>query len=204
MKNHIKSLRPLVLGLFTISIIFSISCLAQTKQVKDTMHPTLEELVNASDFVVECMAIKNAECFINKDSVIYTSVTLKISKVFKGDISDSLLEIVYKGGVYPGITLPYQSVSHGFSIGKGDDGIFFLKSNKIVSLKTELHSFYPTFHEIKYNHNSYLHSAAMNANLVFDDIENELYKGIELVTHTPRKIIGLNSFERESAKRDNK
>jgi hypothetical protein len=75
----------------------------------------LEERVKQSDIVIEGEVIK-AEGFSVDSVAIYTSAIVRISKIFKGNISDSTIEVVLIGGRYGDIA---SAVSDFFSAGKG-------------------------------------------------------------------------------------
>ena len=164
----------------------------------------IEELVNHADVIVEGQ-VSEIECFIDKDSVIYTSAKIKISKIFKGANIDSTIELVYLGGHYDGITIAYQNISsHSLSLIKGRDGIFFLKSNKTdPSLRIGMKCYSVINMRgrfIEYYHD-HVNPPAVCFNVSYNDLENELFKSIEMITQTKRKVLGLNTFEIEEAKK---
>ena len=164
----------------------------------------IEELVNHADVIVEGQ-VSEIECFIDKDSVIYTSAKIKISKIFKGADIDSTIELVYLGGHYDGITIAYQNISsHSLSLIKGRDGIFFLKSNKTdPSLRIGMKCYSVINMRgcfIHYHHNDG-NPLATSHFISSDDIGKDVYNPIQKTTHIPPKILGLNTFEIEEAKK---
>jgi hypothetical protein len=157
-------------------------------------YPTLEEKVTKADAVVEGEIIETRGFL--KDGEIYTSATLMISKIFKGHIKDTLIEVICKGGTYNGQT--YAS-SHVRRLFKEDDGIFYLSKNDTIKSGDSLISF--TCYGNPANVTAYDYSSSeIRANGHeghYANLETDLFQKIESLTGQKRKAMGLNRFEKE-------
>jgi hypothetical protein len=204
MKNLIKTLLIVKTLFLFFLVVFSSFCFSQdnTKDKSGTDYPTLDNMVTTSDFIFEGKLLKR-DFLIDKDSVIYTSANVRISKIFKGEEStDSTIEIIYKGGYYAGISIPYQISTHGYVLAKGAEGIFFLRANKTgVSLRKDNQSFLLTYNYIHYNQYYPSGKRAHNGSIPYDDLEKELFQRIESITGQKRKILGPNMFELPTRKK---
>ncbi|MDB5282311.1 MAG: hypothetical protein JWO06_1386 [Bacteroidota bacterium] len=160
--------------------------------------PTLEEKVTKSNLVIEGQVIA-VKCFHHKDN-IYTSAVIKISKIFKGYINDSVVELVFLGGVTDSDAL---IISGGLILNTGMAGIFFVENNRPeISLVKSIASYWPTFGSrsyIGYHEESYMvaHHIATCVGIAYDDLEKDLFQPIEAITKIPRKVLGPNMFEQK-------
>jgi hypothetical protein len=187
---------------------------------QETVHPSdlqkLKEKTIKADAIVEGI-ITNVKGFKGDHGMVYTSATIRISKIFKGDISDSIIELIFAGGKMD--NGEFDIIDHGFHIGKGEDGMFFLRENKTGNiLQSSLKSFIPSNGSrgyIKFNHSiskpvinsdgSYndgpFYHIANSRDGYFDDLKRDLYEPIIAITGTPAKVLGLNIFEQEALKK---
>jgi hypothetical protein len=171
-------------------------------------QPTLEEKVTKSDLVIEGL-VESVTGFRANKGNIYTSVIIRITKLFKGTVSDSIIEVIVDGGTADSILV---MVSHGLILSTGMEGIFLLSPNQTeVKYAKEVKSFIPLYGErsyIGYHPEIYMvaHHVATCKGVTYDDLEKDLFEPIEAVTKTPRKVMGLNMFERKAAitQKDNK
>jgi hypothetical protein len=168
------------------------------------LHWSLEDKINKSDLVVEGVVINNtrADGFIGSKGSVFTSSIIRVSKVFKGDIKDTIIELITEGGTLPDGS---ETGSNGSFIGKDYEGLFFLRMNNstIQSGKNIEHYFFLYFNSyIVYDSYKWVHTAAVNGKST-EDFEKDIYKPIEAITGTPRKVIGLMPFE-EAAKKQQK
>lgn len=187
--------------IFILFVVLPLICTAQS--TPDASHlllnPTLEQLASQADIIIEGAVIKT-EGFQNNS--VYTSATVKISRLFKGDISDSIIEIVYQGGESKDIIL---IASHGVKLSTEMSGMFFLKKNETgIRLNKNIQSY--TMYRgnrscARYNTHPQFGPRAKINDVKYDDFEKDLYLAIEAITHIPRMVFGLNTFEIEEAKK---
>jgi hypothetical protein len=158
--------------------------------------------VNKSDIVVEGRVI-NLKYFNNDRNTI--SAIIRISKLFKGNVSDTTLELVFDGGVRT-ITLPDNTTkligydqTYSFSVQKGDEGVFLLNDNKTGrQLQKDLQSYIVTdvwLNDILYSQKKGEHYIASCEGAVFKDVEKDVFQVIESTTGQKTKVLSQNSFE---------
>jgi hypothetical protein len=199
-----------------INILFIIILLAPGKIYCQQIPPnnnivrhvplTLADKVNKSDAVVEGIVINQTrgEGFRGSKGNIFTPAVIRITKVFKGDIKDTIIELISDGGM---TSSGSQTSSMWGLVFKGYQGIFFLRENN-SSIQSGLYTkSYLFVYENSYIYYSTIprstfHSAYFEGKNI-EDFENILYKPIEAITGTPRKVIGLMPFE-EAAKKQQK
>ncbi len=169
----------------------------------------LENDVKNSDVVIEGQCIGGTKSFKTKDK-IYTSTKVKVLKIFKGEISDSVIEIICDWGTVID-TLPdgkivaeATSISDGGeNLTEGSEGILLLNSNAKAKDNKDSYTFfnYLRYYKDKRGSSGYI---AVSGKDHYVDVKKELFKKIESVTHIQRKVLGLNSFEIEEAKKTKK
>ncbi|MDB5283552.1 MAG: hypothetical protein JWO06_2627 [Bacteroidota bacterium] len=150
-----------------------------------------------ADLVIEGRVI-SATGFMPDKGRVFTSAIVQITKMFKGTVKDSLVELVYYGGSCDGIIL--IDARGGFGLSKDMEGIFALLDNKTDNkLAKGLQSYFEPIEYIKYlpenirgpgNHTAYW------AGNTYDDLEKEVFQPIEAITRQKRKVFGQNMFER--------
>jgi len=175
-------------------------CVSQdnTLLLKSTVF---NKCINDADLVIEGRVL-SATGYRISTGQIYTSVIVKITKLFKGSITDSVVELVYYGGVSDSFAV---FSSGGFSLSKGMEGIFAMQDNKTVSKLTKgPASYFEPILYVKYIDKKYRgpgNHPAFWKGLTFDNLEKDLFEPIEAITKTPRKVLGLNMFEQDKNKR---
>lgn len=188
---------------YLLVALTKLSCAQTATQTDIVKLNNLKDLVSQSSLVIEGRTIKS-KGFMQTDGKIFTSDIIKISKIFKGNISDSVIEVIFRGGSANGIIAVSDA---GLCMGAGEEGIFFLKDNKFDSAQyKDLQSFVPAFFSgcfIEYfdkPHQKIAHNhVAINGTFAYDDLEKDLFEPIEAITGEPPKILGLNMFERTAA-----
>ncbi len=80
---------------FTLLTLLTLSSYAQEHH---TTLPSLAEKVAKADAVIEGMVIETKGYDSKDKSTIYTSALVRVSKIFKGTVSDIIIELVFEGG----------------------------------------------------------------------------------------------------------
>jgi hypothetical protein len=195
-------MRQFISIIFFLVLFFSIDlCIAQS--IPSSQDSILETNVKISDLIVEGKVI-SSRGFKSRKSQIFTSATIRVSKVFKGQISDTLIELVFYGGQYENTV---AIVSDGFEISDGEEGIFFLKHNTtFANYRKELLSYEPEGLPISYHDWPYMvaHHMATSQGVTYDDLEKDLFQRIESATGQKRKVFSPNMFETEATKKQQK
>jgi hypothetical protein len=183
-----------------IFLLITITSFSQTDFQNYKVVPTLTTMINNSTLVVEGSVI-DTKGFKNEKGNIFTSATVKVSKIFKGDVTDSTIQVVIEGGEVDDLIV---IVSHGTILSKETNGIFFLTSNKTdSSLNKDSVTYlmvWGNYSCIRYNNNPYFPRAKYDG-IGYNDFEKDLYPTIEGVTGTPVKVISSNLFEVEATKK---
>lgn len=96
----------------------------------------LEEKVKYASLIVEAQVIGKHSFWNAAHSMIYTANTIKISKIFKGTLSEKSIEILTLGGTVDNYFIEASDLLH---LEKGYSGIFFcfINANKIQSPKSK-------------------------------------------------------------------
>jgi hypothetical protein len=169
-----------------------------------------------SDAVIAGRII-SATTFDGHNSGLSVSAIVRIAYAFKGEIKDSLIEIIYHG--YGTETDSFFARGYSLYLKKGMDGVFFLNKNIYwPSLHHDLQSFVPVHRPNAFiaimpsqqNSSTYIgvsDSIPNNNNsqtTLYSDIEKDIFQKIETITGQKRKILGLNIFEQEALKKQRK
>jgi hypothetical protein len=159
----------------------------QKKVQPSDIKTEIQSLVKNSDLVIEAHVLSTKGFKTN--SGIYTSATVRILKLFKGTINDSIIEVVSEFGQVDGEGV-FPSDGGWFALGPEEEGLLFLNVNTTVNkLKENLPSYVPSHGKaslIRYSGNTAV------------GLEKGLFADIEAVTGQKRKVLGLNEFERPS------
>ena len=165
---------------------------------------SLKEKVNASSLIIEGKVIKK-ECFYSNDKKgngsIYTNAKIKVSKLFKGTLKDTVVDIIYKGGgIAYGNIEKVVHVDHGFSAGLGDEGVFLLIPNNLGLLADTSLSYVLAYGRLGFvQYHPYEFNTASCFNIPYGDVEKEVLQEIESITGQKREVLGLNMFEKKKS-----
>ena len=129
MKKY-TSFRSILIVFFTL--IFTTSGISQESLYKVSMSQQIEE----SSFVIEGKVLSNYSFWDDNQLNIYTSHTVVVYKVFKGQPEETI-EVITKGGI---VDLEAEVVSNSLKLNEGDLGVFILSKNS-ENLNTRLNGF---------------------------------------------------------------
>ncbi len=93
----------------------------------------IPDIINASNIIFEGQVIRSDAYWNQNEDYIYTSHTIEISKIFKGDIICGTIEIITKGGRVGDTEL---TVSHNLTLLTGEVGLFFCNPVALFELPT--------------------------------------------------------------------
>jgi len=207
MGGKINTIMRSILNTFWV-IIFAIvynACVAQvTHLAKDN---ALERWIAKADLIIEGRVLSTETFMGENPHEAFTSAQIKVTKIFKGTLNDSIVEFVFMGGYYKGgVVLSSQAVN----LGPLDEGIFLLSENKSGNTIAKGMASYIEPHgeiscilyhaKLKLPGNHY----AVGGGFVCDDLEKDLFQRIEAATGQKRKILGPNIFEINAAKKQQK
>ncbi|SIT88471.1 T9SS type A sorting domain-containing protein [Pontibacter indicus] len=83
----------------------------------------LEERIKAADIIVEGEVVAQRSFWDARQEFIYTAHTVRLFKVFKGELQERQVEVITDGGT---VGLAMHTVSSALQLRKGQQGMFFL------------------------------------------------------------------------------
>ena len=110
------------LSLFVCCIFFETRITAQLYKIE------LDEKINNSTVIVEGKVTGKKSFWNEEHTMIFTSNTVEVYKVFKGNITQNTIEIITQGG---SVGTNAISVSHVLKLETGRIGMFFCEPNSI-------------------------------------------------------------------------
>ena len=146
----------------------------------------LLDIVNNSQYIFEGTVIRTESYWNSNQDFIYTSHTLEIHKIFKGNLLCGTIEIITAGGRVGDDEI---EVSHNLTLSRGERGLFACND---ASFPSSAIDFYPETNliplEITYSEQGYfkyyddaVNVAAANIFLSFDSLA-QAYDVVELLT----------------------
>lgn len=111
-----------ILSLLICCCLFSLGGKAQLYEV------TLDEKVQASTLIVEGTVLEKKSFWNPNRSMIFTTNTIKLHKIFKGSFAAPIVEVLTQGG---SVGADEIQVSELAQLSEGDVGVFFLHPNSI-------------------------------------------------------------------------
>lgn len=148
---------------------------------------SIADIINQSDCIFEGTVIRSDSYWGIQKRSIYTSHTLQVHKIFKGDIICGTIEVITEGGTVGDIRL---DISHNLELVRGMKGIFACKGNTFNEVP--LIDYYPETNsavlEVLYSEQGYIeyftdsvNKAAANLFYAFDSLA-QVYNVVELYT----------------------
>ena len=142
-----------------------------------------EDKVNRSSLIVEGKVVKQKSAWNPARTMIYTTSTVEVYKVFKGNIDKSLVEVVTYGGAVDGY---YIHASHLLELRNDEIGVFFLNKRNIPGITAPSTSTFDVYSSAQGFLRYDVFSKTASAPFVsYDDIEGVLYR--ELNTRIGRR-----------------
>jgi len=184
----IKKLNMNKILFFFIALTFiSADISAQLQQV------TLEQRVENSSLVFEGKVLNKSSFWDTDRRHIYTSNLVSVYKVFKGELSHSVVEVITIGGI---VGNQMEKVSYGLELQEGSIGVFtcvpntvkFASGSKNLRLKpyAEIQGF------IRYDLAS---GTAKDVFKQYKNVAGEIYPAIQKLTHSNYKVMNKADFK---------
>lgn len=173
---------------FFIAFTFiSFRAFAQLQQV------TLEQRVENSSLVFEGKVLNKSSFWDSDRRHIYTSNQISVYKVFKGELSNSIVEVITIGGV---VGNQMEKVSYGLELQEGSVGVFtcvpntttFTSGSKNLKLKPygEIQGF------IRYD---LANGTAIDVFKHYKNVSGEIYPVLQKLSHSKVKIMNKADFK---------
>ena len=160
---------------------------------------SLQERVNNSDFVLEGKVVSKFSFWNDKHTNIYTSNTLDIYKIFKGNLNPSEVALITKGGL---VGTELEIVTDALELNVGDIGIFFCKFLNNGATEGEGVTLKPFGDEQGFIRYDLKKDVAMDGFRSYKHITNSLYSEIIKITgedYREIKALYSSSLSRYSA-----
>ena len=185
MKNFGLQRQLIILPLLILSFCLNLS--GQTIQVP------LDNKIATSNYIFEGEIINKKSFFDENDGLIYTSHTVRVSQLFKGNLKTDTVKIITLGGMTDELIL---ETSNGIALQIGNEGIFFCNLSDYFSRDN---STFLTLYGQKQGFVRYdnIHGKllAIGSNRIYQNIEKDLLSVIEKETNTRIKL-NLNKREK--------
>ncbi|MBD1397308.1 T9SS type A sorting domain-containing protein [Pontibacter sp. JH31] len=107
-----------------LALLFSVLILPAFASEGLHMSPiSLEERTKAAEIIVEGEVVAQRSFWDARQENIYTAYTVRLFKLFKGELREKQLEVITEGG---SVGLTRHEVSSALKLYKGQQGLFFL------------------------------------------------------------------------------
>ena len=183
-----------------MALLFSLIITENLFAQKVLKEIPLEQQINKSSLVVEGKVVAKKSFWDDKHHNIYTSNTVEVYKVFKGEQTKTI-EVITLGGTVGDKAL---IVSPSLKLRKGDVGIFTLYDNNIPSeleAKTP-NKKYRTYSSLQgfYRYNLY-ENIAVNPFGKKSGISNSFYN--EIMNYTKSNFVEMSEFKTDNYSKSN-
>jgi hypothetical protein len=149
-----------------------------------------DEKVNRSSLILEGKVISQRSAWNSRHTMIYTTSTVEVYKLFKGNLEKNLVEVVTIGGAVDGY---YIHASHLLELHNDELGIFFLNRQSVPGITPPSGTTFGVYSSsqgfLKYDVFSKTASAPF---VSYSDIEHQLYN--DLNNRIGRKVEIKNPY----------
>jgi hypothetical protein len=189
-RNIVKKSTMRKIKLFSVVFLLSNTIFGQEIPID------IVDRVNAVNYIFEGTVINSQPYYNSTGDYIYTSNTVEISKILKGDISCGTIEIITVGGQVGNQEL---DVSHALQLIEGSIGVFLCTE---TDLPTSIIDFYPETNpetlEATYENQSFIRYWWDGQGINAADLWLN-YDSLALVYNATEAITGLTYFDCGSA-----
>lgn len=154
---------------------------------------SLEQRVVNSDVVFEGKVLSQSSAWDESRRHIYTTNTISVYKVFKGQIKSSTVELITLGGT---VGDEREDVSYGLKLEPGSVGVFTCIPNTIRLSKaapnTQLKAYSEIQGFIRYDLKSGTAKDVFNS---YKNVSQDVYSTLQKLTHKPYTIVNKADFK---------
>lgn len=176
--NQFKEMKKNILLLFCV--LSAVICRSQIT------YENLVTIFMGSDYIFEGQVIRSDPYLTQNGQMIYTSNTVEISKIFKGDLVCGTIELITEGGEVNGKSL---EISHNLTFRVGEIGIFCANNSPYEAPQID---YYPESNStvvfVKYSEQGFfkyffddINPAVTNSRYDFDSLV-QVYDTLQLAT----------------------
>lgn len=165
-----------------ILLMLTVMSLSGAKAQCGLKEIKLEERVNSSDLIIEGTVTSSYSLWDNSKQNIYTINTIEVTKVFKGTLSGTSVQVLTEGGIV-GDQLELRT--NTLELGVGNTGVFTLTGSKKPLAISNLYEAYASKQGfIAYEKNT---KQARGTFDKYQKLDGDLYESIEKLTGQQRK-----------------
>lgn len=175
-------------------LLFFIAVMLISNDLWAQLQPvTLEQRVQNSSLVFEAKVLSKSSFWDTDRRHIYTSNLVSVYKVFKGELKNSVVEVITIGGI---VGNEMEKVSYGLELQEGSVGVFTCIPNNTklpsASKNLRLRPYAEVQGFIRYD------LATGTARDVFKSYKNisaEIYPALQKLTHSGYKVMNKADFK---------
>lgn len=175
-------------------LLFFISlCLISTDLMAQLQAVPLEQRVENSSLVFEGRVLRKSSFWDTDRKHIYTSNLVTVYKVFKGELSNSIVEVITIGGI---VGNEMEKVSYGLDIQEGSVGVFTCIPNKTKLSSSSKNLRLRPYAEIQgFIRYDLATGTARDVFKVYKNVSGEIYPVLQKLTHSNYKVINKADFK---------
>ena len=171
---------------FNFILVFALICSSFIQGQSLLREVSLSKKINASNLLVEGKVIEKQSFWDADKKHIYTSNTIEIYKIFKGNSNGDIIEIITKGGT---VGLNAERVHPSLQLTNEIVGLFFIKNNNTITgqLSKGNSTYIPTVGAQSFYAYDLIAGTASGSFQKYDNLETTLYNDIHSITDTKYK-----------------
>lgn len=174
-------IKKIILFINLFVLLISVQAFSQMREL------TFSEKIENSKLVFEGKVIRKTSSWNEEHTLIYTSNTIEIYKIFKGNIVSSQIDILTEGGQ---VENEIQEATSSLELKEGDIGVFMVEEASSVIKPQVIRKFFRAYGGpqgfIKYD---LLEKTASDPFKKYNTIQNDVYKAITDKTGQSYKVI---------------
>lgn len=176
-----------ILFFFIALVLISTDLWAQLQAV------SLEQRVENSTLIFEGKVLRKSSFWDADHRHIYTSNLVSVYKVFKGELSNSIVEVITIGGM---VGNQMEKVSYGLDLQEGALGIFTCIPNNTKLSSTSKNLRLRPYAEIQgFISYDLASGTARDVFKVYKNISGEIYPVLQKLTHSNYKVMNKADFK---------
>jgi hypothetical protein len=182
-----KSVLHKILLIFLTLVLVSTNLLAQLQAVP------LEQRVENSTLVFEGKVLQKSSFWDTDRRHIYTSNLVSVYKVFKGELSNSIVEVITIGGI---VGNQMEKVSYGLDLQEGSLGVFTCIPNNTKLSSSSKNLRLRPYAEIQgFISYDLATGTARDVFKIYKNISGEIYPVLQKLTHSNYKVMKKADFK---------
>jgi hypothetical protein len=176
-----------------ILLFFIVLALNSTDLSAQLQAVPLEQRVEKSTLVFEGKVLRKSSFWDTDRRHIYTSNLVTVYKVFKGELSNSNVEVITIGGM---VGNQMEKVSYGLDLQEGSVGVFTCIPNNTKLASSSKNLQLRPYAEIQgFIHYDLATGTARDVFKVYKNVSREIYPVLQKLTHSNYKVMNKADFK---------